>query len=68
MNTILLLILILKLLLWLLFNHYFYHPGNTLPVSQMPEGTIICNIESRVGDRGTLARVSGNVMNAINTI
>ncbi|KAJ3325505.1 60S ribosomal protein L2A [Blyttiomyces sp. JEL0837] len=34
--------------------------GNVLPVGQMPEGTIICNVESRVGDRGSLARVSGN--------
>ncbi|KAI8616610.1 60S ribosomal protein L2, partial [Chytriomyces sp. MP71] len=34
--------------------------GNILPVGQMPEGTIICNVESRIGDRGSLARVSGN--------
>jgi len=34
--------------------------GNCLPVSQLPEGTIICNIESRLGDRGKLARASGN--------
>ncbi|KAJ3208479.1 60S ribosomal protein L2A [Entophlyctis luteolus] len=34
--------------------------GNVLPVGSMPEGTVICNVESRVGDRGTLARVSGN--------
>lgn len=33
--------------------------GNVLPVSAMPEGTIICNVESRLGDRGTLARASG---------
>jgi len=26
----------------------------------MPEGTIICNIESRTGDRGKLARCSGD--------
>jgi large subunit ribosomal protein L8e len=26
----------------------------------MPEGTIINNVESRIGDRGSLARVSGN--------
>ena len=26
----------------------------------MPEGTIICNVESKTGDRGTLARASGN--------
>jgi len=34
--------------------------GNVLPVSQCPEGTIICNIEEKVGDRGALARTSGN--------
>jgi len=34
--------------------------GNTLPVSEMPEGTIICNVEMKQGDRGTLARTSGN--------
>ncbi|TIA90490.1 hypothetical protein E3P81_02471 [Wallemia ichthyophaga] len=34
--------------------------GNVLPVSQMPEGTIICNIEEKSGDRGALARASGN--------
>ncbi|KAK0562014.1 60S ribosomal protein L2 [Tilletia horrida] len=34
--------------------------GNVLPVSALPEGTIVCNVEERVGDRGTLARTSGN--------
>lgn len=34
--------------------------GNVLPVSQCPEGTIICNVEEKVGDRGALARTSGN--------
>ncbi len=34
--------------------------GNVLPLSQMPEGTIICNVEQKVGDRGSLARCSGN--------
>lgn len=33
--------------------------GNVLPVSALPEGTIICNVESKIGDRGTLARTSG---------
>jgi large subunit ribosomal protein L8e len=33
--------------------------GNILPVGQMPEGCIICNIENRVGDRGKLARAAG---------
>lgn len=34
--------------------------GNILPVGQMPEGTIICNVEQRTGDRGCLARASGD--------
>ena len=33
--------------------------GNVLPLSSMPEGTIICNVESKLGDRGTLAKASG---------
>eukprot|EP01113_Clastostelium_recurvatum_P000204 TRINITY_DN1009_c0_g1_i1.p1 TRINITY_DN1009_c0_g1~~TRINITY_DN1009_c0_g1_i1.p1 ORF type:complete len:259 (-),score=43.73 TRINITY_DN1009_c0_g1_i1:61-837(-) len=34
--------------------------GNVLPLGVCPEGTIVCNIESKVGDRGSLARSSGN--------
>jgi len=34
--------------------------GNVLPLGGMPEGTIICNVEGRAGDRGTFARCSGN--------
>merc|ERR1712046_36818 len=33
--------------------------GNILPVKSMPEGTIISNVESKMGDRGTVARASG---------
>jgi len=33
--------------------------GNVLPVGQMPEGTVICNVEEKVGDRGAVARASG---------
>jgi len=33
--------------------------GNVVPVRTMPEGTIICNVEERPGDRGRLARASG---------
>jgi len=33
--------------------------GNVLPVGGLPEGTIICNLEEKVGDRGGLARASG---------
>jgi len=34
--------------------------GNVIPVSQMPEGTIICNVEAKTADRGAFARCSGN--------
>jgi len=34
--------------------------GNILPLGQMPEGTIVCNVELSPGDRGKLARASGN--------
>ena len=33
--------------------------GNVLPVGNMPEGTIICNVEAKLGDRGVLAKASG---------
>jgi len=31
-----------------------------LPLQVLPEGTIICNVESKIGDRGSFARASGN--------
>ncbi|OAF71277.1 hypothetical protein A3Q56_00950 [Intoshia linei] len=34
--------------------------GNVMPVGNLPEGTIICSIEEKVGDRGKLAKASGN--------
>jgi large subunit ribosomal protein L8e len=34
--------------------------GNILPLSMMPEGTLVCNLEQTVGDRGCLIRSSGN--------
>ena len=34
--------------------------GNVLPVGSLPEGTVISNVEDKTGDRGTLARASGN--------
>jgi large subunit ribosomal protein L8e len=34
--------------------------GNILPLHAMPEGTIVCNVEEKIGDRGALARASGN--------
>jgi len=39
--------------------------GNVLPLSSLPEGSIICNLESKVGDRGKLARASGNYATVI---
>jgi len=34
--------------------------GNILPLSCIPEGTAVCNVEQRPGDRSKLARASGN--------
>jgi len=34
--------------------------GNVLPLASCPEGTIISNVEAKKGDRGALARCSGN--------
>jgi large subunit ribosomal protein L8e len=34
--------------------------GNVMPVGAMPEGTVVCNLEAKVGDRGCLARASGD--------
>lgn len=39
--------------------------GNVIPVAQLPEGTIVCNVEEKVGDRGALARTSGNYATVI---
>lgn len=39
--------------------------GNVLPIGQCPEGTIVCNVEEKVGDRGALARTSGNYATVI---
>lgn len=33
--------------------------GNVLPLKVVPEGTIVCNVEAKVGDRGSFARGSG---------
>lgn len=33
--------------------------GNILPVSSMPEGTFVSNLEGKTGDRGAFARASG---------
>jgi large subunit ribosomal protein L8e len=34
-----------------------------MPLGQMPEGTIICQIEQSTGDRGKLAKASGKCWN-----
>ena len=34
--------------------------GNVLPLGEIPEGTSICNIEAKIGDRGKMARASGD--------
>lgn len=39
--------------------------GNVLPVGGMPEGTIVCNLEEKSGDRGRIARASGNYATVI---
>jgi len=33
--------------------------GNVLPLKQMPEGTVLCNVEAKLGDRSVLAKASG---------
>ena len=38
---------------------------NVMPIGQMPEGTIISNLEEKTGDRGKLARASGNYATVI---
>ena len=37
--------------------------GNVMPLGQMPEGTIVCQIEQTTGDRGKLAKASGKCSN-----
>jgi len=39
--------------------------GNVLPVGTMPEGTVVCNLEEKAGDRGRIARASGNYATVI---
>ena len=34
--------------------------GNILPLSSIPEGTVVSSVEEKPGDRGTLSRTSGN--------
>jgi large subunit ribosomal protein L8e len=39
--------------------------GNILPVGAVPEGTIVCCLEEKTGDRGKIARASGNYATVI---
>jgi len=39
--------------------------GNVLPLGNMPEGTIVSNVEESPGDRGRLARASGDYVTII---
>lgn len=39
--------------------------GNILPVGEMPEGTVVSNVETKIGDRGTLGRTSGGYITII---
>lgn len=39
--------------------------GNVMPVGCMPEGTIVSNLEEKTGDRGRIARASGNYATVI---
>jgi len=39
--------------------------GNVLPVGQCAEGTVVCNVERYPGDRGTIAKCSGEYVTII---
>ena len=39
--------------------------GNVLPVGEVPEGTVVSNVEEKEGDRGALGRTSGNYVTII---
>ncbi|RKF72247.1 Adenosine kinase [Golovinomyces cichoracearum] len=39
--------------------------GNILPLRSVPEGTVLTNVEEKVGDRGALGRTSGNYVTVI---
>lgn len=39
--------------------------GNVLPLGSMPEGTVVSNVEEKIGDRGALGRTSGNYITII---
>ena len=39
--------------------------GNVLPLASVPEGTVVTNVEAKMGDRGVLGRTSGNYVTVI---
>lgn len=39
--------------------------GNVLPMSSVPEGTVVTNVEEKAGDRGALGRTSGNYVTVV---
>lgn len=39
--------------------------GNILPLGSVPEGTVVSNVEEKIGDRGALGRTSGNYVTVI---
>jgi large subunit ribosomal protein L8e len=39
--------------------------GNILPLASVPEGTVVSNVEEKVGDRGALGRTSGNYITVV---
>ena len=36
-----------------------------LPLGSVPEGTVVTNVEEKMGDRGVLGRTSGNYVTVI---
>lgn len=47
-------------ILLLIFSSATLTIGNILPCKEIPEGTVICNIEAKAGDCGKMARASGD--------
>lgn len=46
-------------------KHASLNIGNILPLGSVPEGTVVTNVEEKVGDRGALGRTSGNYVTVI---
>lgn len=39
--------------------------GNVLPLSSMPEGTIVCCVEAQQGDRGSYSKAGGTSVTVV---